>query len=660
MKKHSVKRFDQWVNESYVNEGIGDVFRGAKEKMTGAMGTVVKAIGRIPGLKWLGDKFAGTNSWFLNKVVSGDGGKSSVQYITSDDSASAVKEVDSSAPVQTLESFLSKEEPLLYGLDTLTLEEVEEMEAMVKSGETISENYSRLNEETEKTQRGMSQWMADPKTGIDNILPDKLEEEIETHVEAYKKINRIHKLGQQDITKKDHPKPYLILGTFGIGKTEILRAISQDNLRAFNMCLIDRDAFTLPYLKKELVPSRPASQEQMTPMGGENVEDYQRRAQSKTEEETGYVYRSGVAPTLLLPLYNATITDPELRRQAELAVEPDGEFGIIYFDEITACRDSSLLDSMLTIINEREINGWRLGEKWMIIASGNRAKDLNDSDELPFFQKSALHDRFGQIWNLIPDVKMWLRWAKSQQYRTEYGDVPEFDETILDFIESDENWIHTWTPDLVKSGEMKYATPRGWEEIALIMRRKQEEYFASEAKRKKYGIKPARSVEEIELPLDQIEWIVKSKMGNEVGAAIKEYYKIARQIDPKELALVWTDWKKAPRLPNKDRSARFAYFQHISRLKAGKKVTMDEALNWINYICSNIIEDAKESDNKKPNVADVQIQLSNFVAIHPYLLNTLEGMKILGAMQEVVIQAFPELNTEVAELFGTKGKQKKK
>lgn len=596
MKKHSVKRFDDWVNESYVNEGIGDVFRGAKEKVKGAVQSAVKAIARIPGLQWVGDAFGGTGSWFINKVVASRENRKAykgIKYIPSDDVDKVIKEYKPSATGETWSTFINKNRAPLKGLDNLTREEVEEIEMeMDMRYEGLSE--SRVNESgfSAEKLKGYDLWKSDDDN-IEDVNWKELQEDIEIDVERFQDLLEIYEAGEE-IPENQYPPILFIWGTFGIGKTAVLKKLRQTTTggayKGFNMCLMEPDSFGLPYL--------------LDPVEGEEGR------------------RAATAPTSALPLVSNDVKDPVKRAKLEAAVAPpDGGVGILFFDELGAVTDKRMLNSILKLIGERELEGHTLGRNWMVIVAGNRQKDRQDL-VMTTIENMALMNRFSHV-NLLPDVEMFLEYSKGQKWRSKTrGEIPYYDPIVLDFIEQAPDWIHTFDPE---NQTLAFATPRSWEKTMAAIRTYEERMI-------KKGLDPT-------VPLDVIQRRATRNIGLEAALELVKYFKIARAIDPKKMQLVYTkDWKKAPKLPpeDKERSKRFAFTAFVNNLMNGKTLTVEECQNWANYMVENT-----------EDTADMMKNVKNFFNIHPYLKKGqgggTEGSKKSLALLQIIFDKFPTI-----------------
>ena len=105
-----------------------------------------------------------------------------------------------------------------------------------------------------------------------------------------------------------------------------------------------------------------------------------------------------------------------------------GGGGIILFDELLRC-DPDVFKQLMNFLLDRELNGWRLGSKWAIIACSNRPCDDAEVADVwnSWSSTPAAKDRWEGFYQLIPDPESWKAWARKKGC----------DELILEFIFDD-------------------------------------------------------------------------------------------------------------------------------------------------------------------------------------------------------------------------------
>ena len=105
-----------------------------------------------------------------------------------------------------------------------------------------------------------------------------------------------------------------------------------------------------------------------------------------------------------------------------------GNGGIIMFDELLRC-DPNIFKQLMIFLLTRQMGGWRLGSKWVIIACTNRPCDDSQVDEVwqEWNGGVAGKDRFERMFHLTPSPEQWKEWARSKGC----------DELLLKFIFED-------------------------------------------------------------------------------------------------------------------------------------------------------------------------------------------------------------------------------
>ena len=127
-------------------------------------------------------------------------------------------------------------------------------------------------------------------------------------------------------------------------------------------------------------------------------------------------------------------------------VERDGEYGILFLDELTSA--PPLMQTVCyRLVQEGIVGDYQLPPGWVCVAAGN----LSTDDAVSFRQSSALASRFGH-YDMTVDVKEWIIWGRANG----------ISEDILAFI-----W---WKPDALlamdlEEEEHSFPTPRTWEYV---------------------------------------------------------------------------------------------------------------------------------------------------------------------------------------------------
>lgn len=185
-------------------------------------------------------------------------------------------------------------------------------------------------------------------------------------------------------------------------------------------------------------------------------------------------FKATDAPKSWLPSYRKTgndILDKILNDAANGGeYDKDGESvktgggGIILFDEFLRC-DPDVFGELMNFLNDRQLNGWILGDRWTIIACSNRPCDDGAIAGVWSEWYAAHRDRWDKMYQFIPTEKEWEKWARSKGC----------DELILDFIfeNSDDSKVGSeyarWHSAVYQgagdSNQVKPITPREWERV---------------------------------------------------------------------------------------------------------------------------------------------------------------------------------------------------
>lgn len=183
-------------------------------------------------------------------------------------------------------------------------------------------------------------------------------------------------------------------------------------------------------------------------------------------------FESNDAPKSWLPSYKKTgdnQIDALLDTYANGGVYTDdegnthktGNGGIILFDEFLRT-DPNVFKQLMIFLLTRELNGWTLGSKWVIIACSNRPCDDTQVDEVwgEWNGGSAAKDRFERMYHLEPNPEQWKTWAKSKGC----------DELLLKFIFDDSSKIgdeyprwHSMISNGSRGEQVLPISPRRWQ-----------------------------------------------------------------------------------------------------------------------------------------------------------------------------------------------------
>ena len=303
----------------------------------------------------------------------------------------------------------------------------------------------------------------------------------------------------------------LVFGAPGVGKSTVPQMVVDKfnrnvakgdksqmiSLISIDCSLIDAGGFMMPTMPKENDILRTINDfSDSFPESGEYFNKLTKDEQEKvaaTIENSGQ-FKSSDAPKYWLPSYRYTGND-EIDKILDdysnggVYTDEDGRSyktgggGIILFDEFLRC-DPDVFKQLMNFLLKRELNGWKLGSKWAIMACSNRPCDDAGVEEVwnSWSAMPASKDRWSEFYQLIPDPESWKKWARKKGC----------DELILEFIfdDNDESakdangeyvrW-HTMVRDASEDAEqVATISPRRWEDVfsklgrAKIMKSREE------------------------------------------------------------------------------------------------------------------------------------------------------------------------------------------
>lgn len=138
-------------------------------------------------------------------------------------------------------------------------------------------------------------------------------------------------------------------------------------------------------------------------------------------------------------------------------------YGIFYCTEITSCTDEQLKVGLLELLSYKEIVGYKLPEKWYILADGNRKKDGNVFSSLGFPIRNRLI-----ILEVEFDLDTWKNWimeSNFHKYVKDYVNRVIFESEVITFDPNKEKIIGEVSED-----NYVCATPRSWESVSNILK----------------------------------------------------------------------------------------------------------------------------------------------------------------------------------------------
>ena len=275
--------------------------------------------------------------------------------------------------------------------------------------------------------------------------------------------------------KGGRAKPIFIYGAPGVGKTEIVGEAAEElGVRVLKL--------DLQFMNPEDFLGIP-SQHDIEPieLEGGKIKSFGR----------GFT-RSN--PPILLPPDNGE----------------DGKGGIIFMDEMNRS-NKAVLNSIMQFVQKGEVGTYKLPDKWVIVAAGNRPGDAESGSVADF--DFALADRF-TIKNYVPTIEGWTEWAQKNDKI-----LPE----LVTFLTFNKELFHHLDPDIKV---INFPTPRSWTDGALILR---DEMIDS-------GAKSWRDI-----PSKEIYNIFFDQVGPNAAKQFVDYLDILRKITDEDLNQILTN-----------------------------------------------------------------------------------------------------------------------
>ena len=368
----------------------------------------------------------------------------------------------------------------------------------------IKEHYNYSDEEFEKINEA---WKDVAKERVSYLDKSQLGKVKAINIEKFEKliggliedwsINRgksTVSVDGDDVEIGDPMGNILVFGAPGIGKSTVPQMVvdkfNQDvakgdkskmiSLISINCANITAGDFMMPTMPTENdVISTIQDFSEAFPESGEyfnKLSSGEQKQIAATIQSSGQ-FKSSDAPKNWLPSWRKTGNDKIDKMLDDYSnggvyMDKDGHTyktgggGIILFDELLRC-DPDVFKQLMNFLLDRELNGWRLGSKWAIIACSNRPCDDAEVAEVwnSWSATPAAKDRWEGFYQLIPDPESWKKWARKKGC----------DELILEFIfdDNDESardgngeyvrW-HTMVKDASEdSAQVAPISPRRWQ-----------------------------------------------------------------------------------------------------------------------------------------------------------------------------------------------------
>lgn len=214
-------------------------------------------------------------------------------------------------------------------------------------------------------------------------------------------------------------RPVCLMGPTGIGKTEIVRQVAEEQGLAFL-------SYSVTHHTRQSAIGLPRLTE--------------RQVDGKTVCVTEYTLSEIIA---------------EVWRVME---ESGKEEGILFLDEFN-CASETLRPAMLQLLQSKSFGPHSLPEGWMLVLAGNPAEYNASASALD----PVMADRVRLLW-LTPDYPAW------RAYMSERGVHP----MILSYLDDHRGHFYVFEKGADGTG---LVTARGWEDLSVLMRMMEEKNF---------------------------------------------------------------------------------------------------------------------------------------------------------------------------------------
>lgn len=431
--------------------------------------------------------------------------------------------------------------------------------------------------------------------------------------------------------------PYCIWGAPGVGKTQIIKSVIKElreigipaNIIEINAMAMRKDDFSLP--------------------GKVTINQAVKTKDGKIETYSSE--KAAELPKMWLPAWDPADIDESKGITAEVLDDiknggdgtGNGVGGFIFIDELSRI-DAAVLNVLMTLVQNRQFNGLRLGSKWMFVAAANRPSDLGRFKSRLFWDE-AMTGRFQHV-NFVPTFKEWKKWATAVD---EESGQPHIFPQFVDFLTEHQNAWYSISmrnkeddEDIVSS--TLHPGPRGWEiaskDVYTKMRARnkaladpENSILAKIAKKNGTKLKsPKLSPEEISMSL-------RKSVGNDAAELYKSWAGFDSLFTPAIAKDVWKngDAVDIPFIPNDITigAAIDKIFNNHPKIKKNSKdkvdITPEELANVVNYLikCAENM-DTTNSAALNPVLKVISEKVRSKIQHAPYYVDLTSSEKITG------------------------------
>lgn len=131
----------------------------------------------------------------------------------------------------------------------------------------------------------------------------------------------------------------------------------------------------------------------------------------------------------------------------------DGERGILVLDEITSATEQTQT-AVYQLLAERELNGYKFPDGWMIVCLGNGEEDGGTYNQL-----TANFGNRCQVCYIESDKEDWLKWARGAGVH----------ELVLAYVSWENSTLHGYNPSLVGLDNVVFPSPRAYTRVSQLL-----------------------------------------------------------------------------------------------------------------------------------------------------------------------------------------------
>jgi len=224
--------------------------------------------------------------------------------------------------------------------------------------------------------------------------------------------------------------PLFIYGSYGIGKSELVKTTAKEIAKKKNKELVFWDE--LNEKEKQMVEKNPKSFFVLIDQRLSNADPTDVKGIPNFNDETKREHLNWV-----------------IDRYLKFMTNPDAD-GIMFFDEMNQA-PPSVLNGFFKIFHDRKVNDEKLNDNVSMIACGNLLEDKAHIHDLP----NPLRDRMSEV-ELVFNSDDWYEWAMKNN----------IDTRLIVFLKFKPSYLN----QKVKDRNMKDSTPRGIAQTSILIK----------------------------------------------------------------------------------------------------------------------------------------------------------------------------------------------